>query len=744
MKINKLYIVISIVASVMLASCVKEEIPTDLEQNQSPVETPSDEDIAAEKAILKALLANRDTKWTVNDLDIPTRNGEWYEIKDANELAYLLEFGSTKGEKYRLTADINVSSSSIVDKFPGEIGAEPFENFEFDGNGMTISGLDLPLAAGLFSRVKDSKIYNLTLASSTVGSADNVSNLLGTGAVIGSASGEVIVSGVTVSSCNVYAPCKLGGFVGAVTDGSASFTSCRVSATNVNGIYLKGVSGWCGGFVGFVGRTKENDTVSSVKVTFSDCDINGGAVKPYMESTLRTCGQFLGMLIGFDSNETVTMSSCDVNTTYTGQDAKSQVNPHYKIGGHKYENGVILVDGRPYVNPWDGKTTKQPALTNGVYDVYTAEELAWFQGKTETTNKIHIHKDIDLAGQLFTPIKEVKTLEGLKEDGKNSEIRNLKINFKQTPDVSGAEGYGGAFINYVNTAGTVHQNINFRWADICVSHYDVEPEDLTKAGQYGNGYAGTLCSRHNLKASADKAYTVRNVHCYDGKINAVCKMGGLLGGSWGTLTVDNCSVEGYWIENHEVNCLNKYYKEAASGTVTCEAQFYTEGECGGLIGFIAKNSTITNCVVKNTKMKCYGQQDQSVQFGGIGGLFLGKMRIPGRHVNQFIGDIRTESSDESNLITVNITEPVVSGNFYMGSGNMYDKKNDEAELSADSSQATTYDYNHSWSNSSTPYIGCAYYVGASVSSVHMGDYAGNVYVTKNGSKTAVSVFGGRE
>jgi len=334
MRINKImFLTVAFLA--LASSCVKEEIQENATQYQSP-----------EKAILKSLLEGRDTKWTAEDLDIPTLNGEWYEIRTANELAYLLEFGSTEGEKYRLMADVDVASSSIADKFPGEIGAEQFENFEFDGNGKTISGLNLPLAAGLFSRVKDSKIYNLTLASSTVGSEYNVSNLLGTGAVIGSASGEIEVSNVTVSGCDVYAPCKLGGFVGEVTDGSATFTSCAVRATNVNGMYLKGVSGWCGGFTGFVGRTREDDTASKVDVTFDNCDVNEGAVKPYMESDLRTCGQFLGMLIGFDSNETVTMSGCDVQTTYEGQDAKSQVNP--LIGGHKYENGIILVDGRDY------------------------------------------------------------------------------------------------------------------------------------------------------------------------------------------------------------------------------------------------------------------------------------------------------------------------------------------------------------------------------------------------------------
>lgn len=335
LRINKL-IILLVAFFAFATSCVKEEVPA---------ENPAGKD---KKVILKSLLAGRDTKWTIDDLDIPTLNGEWYEIRSVNELAYLLEFGSTKGEKFRLMADVDVASSSIADKFSGEIGAESFENFEFDGNGKTISGLDLPLAAGLFSRVKDSRIYNFTLASSTVGSADNVSNLIGTGAVVGSTSGTLEVSNVTVADCDVYAPCKIGGFVGAVTDGSASFTSCKVNDANVNGIYLKGVSGWCGGFVGFIGRTREDDTSISVDASFADCDVDGGTVRPYMESDLRTCGQFLGMLAGFDSKEEVTMTGCDIRTDYAGQDAASQANPHYIIGGHKYGKGIILVDGGVY------------------------------------------------------------------------------------------------------------------------------------------------------------------------------------------------------------------------------------------------------------------------------------------------------------------------------------------------------------------------------------------------------------
>ena len=87
MRVNKI-IFLSVAFLALASSCVKEEFQEDATQTQSP-----------EKAILKSLLADRDTKWTAEDLDIPTLNGEWYEITTANELAYLLEFGSTKGDR---------------------------------------------------------------------------------------------------------------------------------------------------------------------------------------------------------------------------------------------------------------------------------------------------------------------------------------------------------------------------------------------------------------------------------------------------------------------------------------------------------------------------------------------------------------------------------------------------------------------------------------------------------------------
>ena len=741
---TKRLIVLTLTVSVAFAACQKAE----LTDNKTEKEISEVEPVLTEEHMkIKAMLADRDTRWTEYELEIPEKEGEWNLISNERELAFLLEFGCAEGGKYRLVDNIDATTSAISGKFSSEIGIEKFVNFEFDGNDKTISGLNLPIAAGLFSEISGtSKVYDLTLDSFTVGSSENVSNLLGTGLLCGLAKGTLEVSNVTVFNSYVSAPCKVGGMVGSFVDGTASFDGCTVNSTTVEATYLKGISGWCGGFIGFVGRSEEKNVALSVAVETDDCSVNGCTVKARMESGTRFSGKFLGTIVGYDENEVFRMDGCSVSedTALSITDANGAPyrpeDPAGLIGGHKYLGGLIYVDGAIYVIPWDGVTVTKPALEGDTYMVYTAAELAWFQGKT-VTDKIRICSDINMGGMPFTPILEAFHVDGQKDGLENYEIQNLKIIFNHTGD---SDGYGGAFINRVKTNNTVHQNLNFRGIDVYVNHYDVVPADLTNAGQYGNGYAATLCSRVN----SGMTYKVSNVHCYNGKLNGVCKIGGLLGGSWGTLTVENCSVENYWIENHEVNCLNAYEIKKTKdigflGTceITCYAEFYTEGECGGLIGFIAKNASVTGCSVKDTKMKCFGQRDQSAPIKVNGDKWFTYM-IPGRHVNQFIGDIRTQSSSSNDKVTVTITNPTVSGNIYVGSGYMYDKRIDNVELSADSAEATTYDYNHSWSNTSTKYVGSAYYIGADFLSMHEGDYKGEVKIVQNSTTTSVNVEGG--
>ena len=620
------FIRISAAALLLVAACQKTELP----ENNTTQENPAPEAVLSEEqALIKSMLAKRDTRWTVDELDVPEVSGEWNLIANEKELAFLLEFGCAEGGKYRLENDLNLASSEIAEKFTSEIGIEKFVNFEFDGNDKTISGLNLPIAAGLFSEISGtSKVYDLTLDSFTVGSSENVSNLLGTGLLCGSAKGKLEVSNVRVSNSSVSAPCKVGGMIGSFVDGTASFDGCAVNSTTVEATYLKGISGWCGGFIGFVGRSEEKNAALSVAVETNDCSVNGCTVKARMESDTRFSGKFLGTIVGYDENEVFRMAGCSVSddTTLSIKDANGAAykseDPSGLIGGHKYLGGLIYVDGAIYVIPWDGVTKTEPALEGDTYMVYTAAELAWFQGKTVTKN-IHILRDINLGGQLFAPIYKAQYIDGQKANGENACISGLKV----VRTNCGKED-GGAFIRQASGT-TVHKNITFRKADIRATH---DPNAISTAG--GNAYCATLCG--NMTGT----YTMENVHAYDGKLYGVNKMGGLLGRVYATATIKDCSVSGYYIENYEVPEAPETFT-ALGGIVS--ATFYPQGEIGGMIGFIHHDATISNCHVYTTNINAYHQADQ--YFG----------QVPGRHNGAVIGIVRTSSNSAGYAVTITNT-----------------------------------------------------------------------------------------
>ena len=285
-------------------------------------------------------------------------------------------------------------------------------------------------------------------------------------------------------------------------------------------------------------------------------------------------------------------------------------------------NGYLCFDGLNYVIPWDGITTKQPKLVDGTYQVYTGEELAWFQDK-EVTDKIQICNDIDLGGHLFLPLKKASYIDGQKSEDQNYEIRNLKV----VRTNCGKED-GGAFIRQASGT-TVHQNLTFRGADIRATH---DPNSIATAG--GNAYCATLCG--NMTGT----YTMKNVHAFDGKLYGVNKMGGLLGRVYATATIEDCSVSGYYIENYEVPEAPETFT-ALGGIVS--ATFYPQGEIGGMIGFIHHDATITNCHVYATNINAYHQADQ---YGSM---------VPGRHNGAVIGTIRTSSNSVGYTVTITST-----------------------------------------------------------------------------------------
>ena len=629
-------IIATVVAIAFAASCAKIE----LTENQCVEEAQ----LSTSKAKVKALLAERDTRWTVEDLDVPVVEGEWNVISTDKQLAFLLEFGCVEGKKYRLDSDIDFATSTIKDKLSSEVGIEPFENIEFDGNGKTISGANLPWAAGIFSKAKNAKVYDLTLSGCSVGAAENVSNFLGTGMVFGQVEGTIDVNNVVVTGSSVTAPCQVGGFVGSIVDATASFTDCKVVSSEVLTIDRSGVSGWCGGFAGFVGRSQEMSRETVVSVSMNSCAVEGGRVTAQMNSNTRFCGKFLGTVNGYDYRECVTLTGCTATPEFNLADAVSYTEDDM-IGGDKYGMAAVSVDGKaPSV--WDGATTKEPGRSTAAYDgvdgaylVLDAAELAWFQGKTVTDN-ILIRRDINLGGKTFAPLYKAQYIDGQKANGENACIYGLKV----VREKCGKED-GGAFIRQASGT-TVHKNFTFRGADIKATH--------DESADHGNAYCATLCG------NMTDTYTMENVHAYDGKLYGVNKMGGLLGRVAATATIKDCSVSGYTIENYKVMDKPETFTgtaEKAGMTVTATATFYPHGEIGGMIGFIHGKTDVSNCQISNTVINATGQADVKATLSGspiaVGGInLLGGFVVPGRHVSALIGDIRTGKSGAGFAVTI--------------------------------------------------------------------------------------------
>ena len=141
---------------------------------------------------------------------------------------------------------------------------------------------------------------------------------------------------------------------------------------------------------------------------------------------------------------------------------------------------------------------------------------------------------------------------------------------------------------------------------------------------------------------------MENVHAYDCKVFALQKIGTLGARISGTSTLKNNSVNNCYVENYECNISERFTsgkKMISRWTVEVYADFYPNGEVGGMYGFIQGSSTLTNCKVNATTIYAFGQDDKMATIDGstlakLGIAALGYYKVPGRHVSTMIGNIR--------------------------------------------------------------------------------------------------------
>ena len=509
--------------------------------------------------------------------------------------------------------------------------------------------------------------------------------------------------------------------------GTSSFSNVNVynsSATTSNGA--------AGGIVGYIERKDPTERSEELEVAFYGCSVNGSQDKPVANANSTDAeGKFVGKFSGYDYREKLTFDNyCtateDTKVTnypsrYTekneGEWLETNDYTQYNgfLGDETYNRGTIMYGANQFVPMWDGN--KQVPLMDAIqeYDgwesgkvIYSAFDLASLQGLKSTSGNYYLCADVDLGGDgqdgqvgkldkdrnmqkcgaddaLFNPINYIANLNGVKKDkigttqstlkeSDNYSIYNCKVVLNKH------DGIGAGFIKQV-TGTTNHNNINLVRAYVYNHHDETIPEQkyYEEDNGSGNAYAGTFVS------TVGGTYNVSNIHVSYGHVMAVCKIGGIIGRVSGVLNMSNCSVHNHTVENWEANIINWYpmAMPLSDWMVYINQSWYTQGECGGLIGFIKSlSATIDNCSVVDTDIKCYGQPDKQVTAGvylsgwdsieaagpNPGGV-KGYTIIAGRHVNQFIGDVvseRSESKANSDDYTVTIRDYYVSGNKYHG------------------------------------------------------------------------------
>ena len=218
---------------------------------------------------------------------------------------------------------------------------------------------------------------------------------------------------------------------------------------------------------------------------------------------------------------------------------------------------------------WDGTSAVEPTLKNGVYQISTGAELAWF-AQTVNAGTVNIKglllNDIDLAFHNWTPIASTNT--SAKRftgsfDGQGHTVRKLFV--QSTSNGAGLFGYtSAATIKDLTVEGTVSTTGNYAGGVVAY---------IT-----GSGTSITGCT--NKATVSGKQY-----------------VGGVIGYGSSTATIDRCAnlaaVSGS--STHVGGIVGQF--NSASMVIT---NSYNQGSItgsdyvGGITGLMSSNGTITN------------------------------------------------------------------------------------------------------------------------------------------------------
>ena len=265
-------------------------------------------------------------------------------------------------------------------------------------------------------------------------------------------------------------------------------------------------------------------------------------------------------------------------------------NGSFKLGS---ADAADLVDGvltknvtivKASEGAWDGTTKTEPAQVDGVYQISSGAELAWFaQAVNRGTNggklSAVMTADIDLAGYNWTPIGQNsynKKFAGT-FDGQGHTITNLQINYAGTTPVSPYLGLFG-FVAGTSASPAVIKNLTA-----------VGDVTMSSSKNVSGAYSGGLIARADY-AQLTNLHSAINV-TVNRTVGNWDNLGGLLGYAQST-TITNCSNSG--------NVTGWRYAGGIAGNITSSSSIIGCVNTGN----IKNPSTCASGIVANVNTGC--------------------------------------------------------------------------------------------------------------------------------------------
>ena len=485
---------------------------------------------------------------------------------------------SAKGLKVKLMKDLyfnDIALEPIVD-------IERFRDFEFDGNGFCLYGLNIKntgAVAAIFPEVVDAKFSNLTINGITVDAGEGENAYAG--ALLGVTYGDVVVENVVVKNATIKGTNKVGGLIGFVAENSIVVKKSGVVESTIETYNVTDESGLAGGLIGYISCEGDEDANAVSKIESCEVSETTFNVINSRDSEARANSEFIGGVGGDKGDELIINRAKVANNTFTETGVTNYEKLHNLVGGIRGEFNLSIDD----LAFWNGYACELPkANANGVIELTKPGEFATLvkEGVPAKTGVV-LKKSFNLRGNALTPVADKEKFTELVFDGANKTISNFTITTEGTVAALFPEVVDGKFSNLTISKATVD------------------------AGVGEAAYAGALLG------ITYGDVVLNNIKVSESTVKGTNKVGGVIGSVMeNSITATKCVVTKSTIETHEL---------------TDES-----GLAGGLIGYIACEgdddvdsiSKVESCEVTESKITVINSRDSAARansefIGAVGG-----------------------------------------------------------------------------------------------------------------------------